>query len=89
MGLSYRAATRPADYSSPHVQLPLDPHWWAGRACIHATLAYCNILLHATVGTYASPIPVRLTASRFLFLAIHTPTASFPFVQLSFFYWQL
>jgi hypothetical protein len=54
---SYRAATRPADYSCPHVQLPLSPYWRARRAWIHATLACCNILLHPTVGHICFPHP--------------------------------
>lgn len=87
--LSYRAATRPADYSFPQALLPLGFYWRARRAWIHATLACCIILLHPTVGTYASPIPVRLTASRFLFLAPHTSTSSFSIEQLSPHYWQL
>jgi hypothetical protein len=50
------------------------------------TVIYCSIPQDRHI---CSLIPDRLTASRFLFLAVNTSTTSLSLVQLSLLYWQL
>ncbi|OAL52411.1 hypothetical protein IQ07DRAFT_370987 [Pyrenochaeta sp. DS3sAY3a] len=79
MGLCYRAATRPADYSFQHVQSPLGSYWRAKSARLD-TCYTC--LLQYIAGSHSGnichpPSPILSSAGYPHFLAVLTLVATF------------